>query len=202
MLMSVVFLIEFFSLAAFFIIEKQRFSFPRINSERKSLSYEADILKSASVEETYNFLDKTVPIHTKSNNKVILGIFGGSVAFWFSALGIDSLINELRKSPIFFNKEIVVVRVALGGYKQPQQLIALSYLLALGAHFDIIINLDGFNELALPPAENIPKNVFPFYPRNWFMRVQDLPDPVIRSVVGEITYIKSKRSKSASNSQP
>ena len=57
MLMSVVFLIEFFSFAAFFIIEKQRFSFSRINSERKSLSYEADILKSASVEETYNFLD-------------------------------------------------------------------------------------------------------------------------------------------------
>lgn len=73
--------------------------------------------------------------------------------------------------------------------------MALTYLLALGAHFDIIINIDGFNEVALPPAENIPKNVFPFFPNNWFFRVQNLPDPVIRSIVSEITYLKSKRSK-------
>ena len=143
----------------------------------------------------YGLIDKSLPIHTKSNDKVILGIFGGSVAFWFSAQGIDSLINELKKSPIFSNKEFIVVRVAIGGYKQPQQLIALSYLLSLGAQFDIIINIDGFNEVALPSTENIPKGVFPFFPRSWFMRVQDLPDPVIRSTVGEIFYLRSKRSK-------
>jgi len=41
----------------------------------------------------------------------------------------------------------------------------LNYLLALGARFDLFINLDGFNEVALPPAENIPKGVFLFFPR-------------------------------------
>jgi len=144
---------------------------------------------------SFGFIDETGPIHAKSNDKVILGIFGGSVACWFSTEGINSLINELRKLPLFFNKEIVVVSIAAGGYKQPQQLIALSYLLALGAEFDIIINLDGFNEVALPPTENIPNNVFPFYPRDWLLRVQNLPDPVLLSLVGEITYLKSKRSK-------
>jgi len=145
----------------------------------------------------YGFLDKAGFIRTKSDEKVILGIFGGSVAFWFSVKGIESMLKELKKSSIFFNKEIIVVRVALGGYKQPQQLIALNYFLALGAHFDIIINIDGFNEVALPPAENVPKNVFPFFPRNWFMRVQDLPDPTTISFRAEIMNLRSKRSRYA-----
>jgi hypothetical protein len=60
---------------------------------------------------------------------------------------------------------------AMGGYKQPQQMLCLAYLLSLGYHFDIVVNIDGFNEVALPTAENIPKGVFPFYPRNWNARV-------------------------------
>jgi len=143
----------------------------------------------------YGFVDETGPIHPKSNGKVIIGIFGGSFAKAFSSEGIDSLTKELRKSSIFSDKEIVVVRAALGGYKQPQQLMALTYLLALGAHFDLIINIDGFNEVVIPPLENIPKNVNPFFPRNWFMKVQALPDPVTQSIVGEITYLRSKRGK-------
>jgi hypothetical protein len=163
--------------------------------ERTKYSRNDEVQSSNIPISEYGFVDKSGPFHTKSNDRVILGIFGGSVAFWFSVQGIDSLINELRKSPMLSDKEIVVVRVAMGGYKQPQQLIALSYLLSLGAQFDIIINIDGFNEVALPPAENIPKNVFPFYPRNWFMMVQGLPDPVIQYTLGEITYIRSRRSK-------
>ena len=56
MLISFVFLIEFFSFAAFSIIEKQWFSFSRMYTEQKRLSNETDILNLASVEETYNFL--------------------------------------------------------------------------------------------------------------------------------------------------
>jgi len=153
------------------------------------------VFKPESNKSDYGFRNVTKPIQTKSNNKVILGIFGGSVAFDFSYHGIDSLINELKKSPKFFNKEIVVVRVAVIGYKQPQQLMALNYLLALGAYFDIIINVDGFNEITIPPAENIPKDVFPFFPIDWLRRVQDLPDPNIQSLVGEITYLRLKRSR-------
>jgi hypothetical protein len=38
------------------------------------------------------------------------------------------------------------------------------YLLALGAQIDVVVNIDGFNEVALPPAENLLKKVFPVYP--------------------------------------
>ena len=66
--------------------------------------------------------------------------------------------------------------MAAGGYKQPQQFLALAYLLAQGAHFDLVINVDGFNEIALPPAENRPHGVAPLYPRGWFWRVGNLKD--------------------------
>ena len=58
---------------------------------------------------------------------------------------------------------------------------------------DIIINIDGFNEIALPPTENIPQNVSPFFPRNWYLRIHNLPDLTVRAIVGEITYLRSKR---------
>ena len=143
----------------------------------------------------YGFLDHADPIHGKSEGRLILGIFGGSVAFWLSVHGIDSLISELTKYPAYSSKEIVVVRVALGGYKQPQQLMALNYLLVLGGEFDIIVNVDGFNEVALPPAENIPKHVAPFFPRNWYMRVQNSSDYFVSLTSGKITYLESRRSR-------
>jgi hypothetical protein len=35
------------------------------------------------------------------------------------------------------------------GYKQPQQLLILSYFLSIGQAFDVVVNVDGFNEVAL-----------------------------------------------------
>src|SRR6185295_17248995 len=81
----------------------------------------------------WGFLDDKPPIQPKSKDKVIVGIFGGSVAMWFSLHGLPTLFEELRKAPELKGKELVVVRTALGGFKQPQQLQTLSYLLALGA---------------------------------------------------------------------
>ncbi len=43
----------------------------------------------------------------------------------------------------------MVLDFAAGGYKQPQQLLVLNYLLAIGQRIDYAINIDGFNEIAL-----------------------------------------------------
>ena len=99
----------------------------------------------------WGFLDDKGPLRGASEREVVIGIFGGSVAFWFSVRGIDAMLEELAKLPQFYGKSFVVVRTALGGTKQPQQLMALNYLLALRGHFDMVINLDGFNEIALAP---------------------------------------------------
>lgn len=33
--------------------------------------------------------------------------------------------------------------------------MALNYFLMLGVQLDLVINIDGFNELVLPPSENL-----------------------------------------------
>lgn len=135
------------------------------------------------------------PVGIKTDDQLIIGIFGGSFAFSMSLFSKDVFINELKQISKFQDKEIVVHTIALGGYKQPQQLFALSYLLSLGAYFDLVINLDGFNEVALPPVENIPKNVFPFYPRHWFARVHAFNDRKMLTLIGEISLFAEKQKR-------
>lgn len=81
----------------------------------------------------------------------------------------------------------------LGGYKQPQQMLCLAYLLSLGYHFDIVVNIDGFNEVALPTAENIPKRVSPFFPRNWIARVGGFDSNMLELRNNYVALVKDRR---------
>lgn len=91
------------------------------------------------------------PVIKQSDRQFIIGIFGGSVASHYATqeLEEDVLVKALKQLPELANKEIILLNFAQGGYKQPQQLLALSYFLALGQTFDLVINIDGFNEVAL-----------------------------------------------------
>jgi len=122
----------------------------------------------------FGLLDLGSPIRSPTPDETIVGITGGSLAFWFSTKGIQALERELRSSPRLRNRKLTFVRLALGGYKEPQQLVLLSYLLSQGAHFDVLINIDGFNEVALPPEENLRAGVNPVYPRAWPLFVAGL----------------------------
>ena len=94
------------------------------------------------------------PFIKEHDQQYIIGIFGGSVAAGFSALGADTLINHLKQHPFFHDKEIIILNFAQGAYKQPQQLQTLTYFLSLGQTFDLVINIDGFNEIALSTENN------------------------------------------------
>ncbi len=108
------------------------------------------------------------PIIRRSPEKLIIAILGGSVAFHFHNDGGAAILRKkLLHSPLFENKEIIFINFALPGYKQPQQLLALTYFLTLGAEFDMAINLDGFNEIALPYGDNSLSRVSPYFPRYW-----------------------------------
>ncbi len=114
------------------------------------------------------------PILKRSPETVIVAIVGGSVAYGFGLdapddrrSGTEVLKERLKASPRFADKNITFLRLALSGYKQPQQLMTISYLLTLGAEFDVVINIDGFNEVALHPVENAATNTFAAYPRMW-----------------------------------
>ena len=140
--------------------------------------------------------NRDFPTKSSDYSRINIGIFGGSFAQGMATSGAREFLDKLSDYSPFTGKEIKVYQLAAGGYKQPQQLFLLMFLLTLGAHFDIIINLDGFNEIALPPAENIPKKVFPFYPRNWYALSQGLE---IESLVllGKIAELKEKRKEVA-----
>ncbi len=96
------------------------------------------------------------PFTKTNNNQVIIGILGGSVASNYSIYEVQNKILEkkLQQLPQFQGKELIILSLAIGGYKQPQQLITLNYLLALGQQFDMVINIDGFNEVALANINN------------------------------------------------
>lgn len=126
-----------------------------------------------------------------SEERVVVAVVGGSVASIAAGAGAG-LATELRKVDRFFGREIVVISLAHGAFKQPQQLAALSYLLALGAHFDLVLNLDGFNEVVLPAVELVPRRIFPFYPWGWDRRVGGF-DGEARRAAGALAFHRQRR---------
>lgn len=97
----------------------------------------------------YGFYSDVSYPYIPKKDEFIIGIFGGSVAHWFKLQGSQKLIEHLSQYQLFHNKKIKIISFAQGGFKQPQQLQILSYFLAIGQHFDFVINIDGFNEVAL-----------------------------------------------------
>ena len=87
------------------------------------------------------------PFKREKANRYIIGIFGGSVANGFYVDGVERLTKRLKQHPFFAGKEIIYLNYALGGYKQPQQLEVLAYFLAVGQELDMVLNIDGFNEI-------------------------------------------------------
>lgn len=125
---------------------------------------------------------------SKGKDEYAVGIFGGSIAYLYTYAESQNLIRELKKIPSLQDKNIVVYNFALPGYKQPQQLMTLTYLLALGYKLNLIINIDGFNEAALSYVTNYKNGVSSFYPWNWYLNSQRTLN---RDILNEIKNIES-----------
>ncbi|NJM59707.1 MAG: hypothetical protein HC849_05135 [Oscillatoriales cyanobacterium RU_3_3] len=96
------------------------------------------------------------PFKKTKPNQFIIGVFGGSVASGYAIFEVQNqvLAKYLKQLPGLQDKEFVILSFATGGYKQPQQLLILNYFLALGQEFDMVVNIDGFNEVALANLNN------------------------------------------------
>ncbi len=105
----------------------------------------------------------------KNSSKYTVGIFGGSVAYIYAIAESEHLQAELAlklgKSP----NDIEAYSFAIPEFKQPQQLMALTQLYSLGYTFDLVINIDGFNEAALSYVESHKRGVTTYFPRNWYV---------------------------------
>jgi len=96
------------------------------------------------------------PFKKNSQRQFIIGIFGGSVAQQFCDYEAQHhvMAKLLAPLPEFQNREIVLLKFANQAHKQPQQLLTLNYFLSVGQEFDMVINIDGFNEVALSYLNN------------------------------------------------
>ena len=107
--------------------------------------------------------------YKKSKNKFVIAIIGGSVASHFSrdAAERNLLLKALhRLKPNITNKEVILIPFAVGGFKQPQQLFALQHALLMGFEFDLVINLDGYNDLIMA-VSNFDKDINPSFPSGY-----------------------------------
>lgn len=83
--------------------------------------------------------------YVAKSDEYVVGVFGGSVAHSFALqarLQFEWLLSERYAG----GRKVVLLNFAIGGHKQPQQLTTLSYFAAIGQKFDMVLNLDGFNE--------------------------------------------------------
>ncbi len=117
-------------------------------------------------------VDTDQPMAKRSDKVAVVGILGGSFADGTARGGSKQYFDHvMRYIPAFKGKQVVVYNMAMGAYKQPQQLMQLSYYLALGAEFDVIINLDGFNEMAATFYGWRDSGLHPAFPKSWNHRV-------------------------------
>ena len=80
---------------------------------------------------------------------------------------------KVSADPRLRDRPVQVRCVAIGGFKQPQMLGALAYLMSLGQRYDVVVELDGFNDVVLGYTEYKHKGKFPGYPRDWDALVGD-----------------------------
>ena len=110
-----------------------------------------------------------MPPRPRREDKVVIGLLGGSVATQVRPF-LQSALNrwfDARKLP----RQPVVLNLAMGGAQQPQQTLIVAHILLLGGEFDLLVNLDGVNEMLGSVGLNFRDGVFPFLPLWWNNRV-------------------------------
>jgi hypothetical protein len=95
----------------------------------------------------FGFLSSVEEYEALLADDYVVGIFGGSVAAGFASIGGEALMVSLEERFPHLKGRISIVNLASAAYKQPQQVFALAQMLLLGVPFDLIINLDGYNEV-------------------------------------------------------
>lgn len=101
----------------------------------------------------------------RADGEVLVGVFGGSVGSGYALYAelTGGLAQALHRLPGWGGKAIRILNFAQPGFKQPQQLFTYLYFLSIGQRFDLVINIDGFNEV-VTTWRNWDSGVEPSYP--------------------------------------
>ena len=149
----------------------------------------------------YGFADSSpgdalnaMPPRPRREDTVVIGLLGGSVARQVKptlerALRRRFAANELPR-------RTVVRDLSYDGMKQPQQTIILANSLLLGGEFDLIVNLDGFNEVIGSAAWNyLEGDTFPFFPIHWPNLLNLTAEEILLS--GELRALRREQARLA-----
>ncbi len=117
-------------------------------SANAQVSNEARLFQGADAEEAFDVV-----------------ILGGSVAAITFLRAREALVAALQADPRLAERPVRVFNYARGGFKQPQQVNLLVYLLNLGLRPDAVLEIDGFNELALSSFNNS-RRIHPVLPES------------------------------------
>ncbi len=131
-----------------------------------------------------------LPPQGRADDVVVIGVLGGSVAWYvlpYFRRAVEQYFaaNALPRRP-------VIVELSLRGTRQPVQAIAAANALALGGRFDLMVNLDGRNEIA-HGADNLGLDRYPFLPWTWAHDLE-LTDAEAR-LVGRISVLREREEK-------
>jgi hypothetical protein len=139
-------------------------------------------------------------IQAASPDKLVVAVVGGSVALQLAQIAGDVLAAGLKGIPAFRGKQLVLLNLGNASFKQPQGLITLNDILSRGGHIDLLIALDGFNEIALPEAHgNLPDGISPFYPQHWRQLAESQLYPGQMSAIAKLQYATALRAILAEN---
>lgn len=138
------------------------------------------------------------PLVDKTEDIFQVAILGGSLAmFLTSGQEMERFRRALAQLPGLSSKKIHLISLAIDGAKQPQQLLILNYLSSLGVSFDLVVNIDGFNEVVLPLSENRRFAVSPSFPRKWNFYMQRTLSPDLLDMQIQIGVLKTQQQRLA-----
>ena len=137
----------------------------------------------------YHALNETPP-RPRRADRVLIGLVGGSVAsdvkpFLERALGRYFAAAGWPRQP-------VVLELAFGGQRQPQQVMIAAHTLLQGGEFDLIINLDGVNEVAGSGGQNPQDGIFPFFSGRWHRLAKPSAEEIL--LTGRLAALRREQS--------
>ena len=105
-----------------------------------------------------------LPPRARRDDLVLIGLTGGSVA-WDVLPSLRRAVNDFFAAE-GLPRRPVVVGLGYNGLRQPQQAVTAANVMALGGDFDVLVNVDGWNE-AVAPLVLRELGSHPFYPSGW-----------------------------------
>jgi len=140
----------------------------------------------------FDFLENKDDVAQSDPNGVVVAITGGSVSQNVFKDSRNIIKGYVERVPAFKDENIHVISIGHFAWKQPQQLTALAYYLSMGGKLDILINLDGHNEV-VDAAANVMREVFPAYPFLWYQLASNVLTVDRMNLIGDINYLRGIR---------